>query len=231
MKKSVKQYVVAWVILVAIFNVVVFVTPSLIDGYNKFGGAFWSGYIFIMVALVGNLVCALYALKATTKERLFLNLPIIKISYTALVLSFVVGIACMIIPNIPNWVGVVLCALILGFSAISVIKANVAAETVANIDERVAVKTNYMRMLTTEAESLVSYAKTDENKKICKQVYEAIRYSDPVSSETLNDIENEMYDKLTEFKTKLKNDECNQEIANEILTLVKERNNKCKLLK
>jgi hypothetical protein len=231
MKKNVKKYVIAWAILAVIFNVIAFVTPSFFEGYGKFGASFWIGYISVMIALVGNLACAIYALNASTKEKLFLNIPLITISYRTLVLSFVVGIACILLPIIPWWVCAIVCAFLLGFSAISIIKANVAAEAVSSVDEKIKTQTNYMRMLTADAESLTNYAKTDEDKKVCKQIYEAIRYSDPVSNEVLKEIESEISDKLTEFKTQLKNNECNQELANVILNLIKERNNKCKVLK
>ncbi len=231
MKKNVKKYVIAWVIIVVIFNAVAFVTPSFFEGYEKFNSSFWIGYSSVMIALIGNLACAIYALNAMTKENLFLNIPLITISYRTLVLSFIVGIVCMLIPIIPSWICAIVCVFILGFSAISVIKANVAAEEVIKVDEKIKAQTNYMKMLTVDAESLLNYAKTDEDKKICKQIYEAIRYSDPVSNEALNEIESEISDKLTEFKSQLKNNECNQELANEILNLVKERNSKCKVLK
>lgn len=70
-----KKYVIAWAVLLVIFNVIVFVVPSQIAGMSKFGGSFWSGYVFIMLTLIGQLVCAYFAFKAQTAERMFLNLP------------------------------------------------------------------------------------------------------------------------------------------------------------
>ena len=132
MNKNFKYYIAAWAVLTVIFNVIAFAIPAA-DGVSKFNGAFWSGYVLIMLALIGQLVCAYFAFKAKSKEQLFLKLPLVTISYSALILSFVVGAACMLIPNLPNWVGIVLCALILGFTAISVIKASAAARSRAVI--------------------------------------------------------------------------------------------------
>ncbi len=147
--------------MTVIFNVIAFATPA-VDGASKFNGAFWSGYVLIMLALIGQLVCAYFAFKAKSKEQLFLKLPLVTISYSALILSFVVGAACMLIPNMPNWVGIVLCALILGFTAISVIKASAAAELVHETDTRVKEKTAFIRVMTVEAENLMARAQTDE---------------------------------------------------------------------
>ena len=123
MNKNFKYYIAAWAVLTVIFNVIAFATPA-VDGASKFNGAFWSGYVLIMLALIGQLVCAYFAFKAKSKEQLFLKLPLVTISYSALILSFAVGAACMLILNLPNWVGIVLCTLILGVTAVSVIKAN-----------------------------------------------------------------------------------------------------------
>lgn len=46
MKKAFRTYAVIWAIVLAVFNVVCFVTPGEIAGISKFGGAFWAGYIF-----------------------------------------------------------------------------------------------------------------------------------------------------------------------------------------
>lgn len=43
MKKVFKYYLRIWVILLAVFNVAVFVSPGEAGGYSKFGGAFGLG--------------------------------------------------------------------------------------------------------------------------------------------------------------------------------------------
>ena len=74
MNKKFKYYALIWVILLAVFNVICFVTPNEAYGMNKFGGAFWSGYIFITIAFIGQLICAFIALKTEDKTKLFLNI-------------------------------------------------------------------------------------------------------------------------------------------------------------
>ena len=43
MKKNFKFYAITWAILLALFNILVFLTPNEAAGMTKFGGAFWSG--------------------------------------------------------------------------------------------------------------------------------------------------------------------------------------------
>ena len=230
MNKNFKYYIAAWAVLAVIFNVIAFVTPAA-AGVSKFNGTFWSGYVLIMLALIGQFVCAYFAFKAKSKEQLFLKLPLVTISYSALILSFVVGAACMLIPNLPNWVGIVLCALILGFTAISVIKASAAAELVHETDTRVKEKTAFIRVMTVEAENLMARAQTDETKAMCKKVYEALRYSDPMSSEALSGTEAEISKEFTAFAAAVKNGENASDLADELIALIGDRNRMCKVMK
>ena len=82
MKKSFKTYAIAWAVMFVFFNVICFVTPNETEEYIKFGGAFWSGYAFIVIAFIGQLLCAYKAFKAENITKFFYNLPIITISFT-----------------------------------------------------------------------------------------------------------------------------------------------------
>lgn len=230
MNRNFKYYIAAWAVLAVIFNVIAFATPA-VAGASKFDGAFWSGYVLIMLALIGQLVCAYFAFKAKSKEQIFLRLSLVTVSYSALILSFVVGAACMLIPNLPNWVGIILCALILGFTAVSVIKANAAVELVRETDTRVKEKTAFIRMMTVEADNLMARAQTGEAKAMCKKVYEALRYSDPMSCNALSGTEAEISEKFSAFAAAVKNGENASELADELLALIGDRNRMCKVMK
>lgn len=230
MNRNFKYYIAAWAVLAVIFNVIAFATPA-VAGASKFDGAFWSGYVLIMLALIGQLVCAYFAFKAKSKEQIFLRLSLVTVSYSALILSFVVGAACMLIPNLPNWVGIILCALILGFTAVSVIKANAAVELVHETDARVKEKTAFIRMMTVEADNLMARAQNGEAKAMCKKIYEALRYSDPMSCNALSGTEAEISEKFSAFAAAVKNGENASELADELLALIGDRNRMCKVMK
>ncbi len=230
MNRNFKYYIAAWAVLAVIFNVIAFATPA-VAGASKFDGAFWSGYVLIMLALIGQLVCAYFAFKAKNKEQIFLRLSLVTVSYSALILSFVVGAACMLIPNLPNWVGIILCALILGFTAVSVVKANAAVELVRETDTRVKEKTAFIRMMTVEADNLMAKAQNGEAKAMCKKVYEALRYSDPMSCNALSGTEAEISEKFSAFAAAVKNGENASELADELLALIGDRNRMCKVMK
>lgn len=233
MKKGFKYYLSIWVILLAVFNVAVFVSPGEAGGYSKFGGAFWVGYIFITLSFIGQLICAYIAFKADNLQEFFYNVPLIRISRIGLVLTSILGTLCMAIPNLPNWIGVILCLAVLAFTAISVIKATSAGDIVSEIDEQTERKTSFIKALTADADSLTNRAKAPMLKKLCTKVYEAARYSDPVSNIQLSDIENRIKEEFSAFTDAVLADDLDlaESSSNEVITLIEERNNKCKLIK
>lgn len=233
MKKSFKYYFLIWAICLVAFNIITFVTPSEIAGTSKFSGSFWVGYIFITLAFLGQLVCALFAFKPNSAQKVFYNIPLVTISYAGLVAMLVVGTACMAIPNLPNWIGIIVCLIVLAFTAIAVIKASYVATVVTEIDERLKAKTCFINSLTADAEHLVSTAQTEDAKTISKKVYEAIRYSDPMSDAALVEIEEKIQKGFSAFENAVNDGdmELASAIAVDVIALIDTRNKKCKLLK
>ena len=233
MKKGFRYYAAAWALLFVLFNLLVFVPPRFVGEYDKFGGAFWAGYVGITVAFVGQLVCAYFALKAENAQKLFYHLPLVTVSYTGLVLTLVCGGLCMVVPDLPNWVGALVCLLILVFCALALIKAAAAAELVADVDEKVSTQTQFIKNLTVDAEALCARAQSDEAKAACKKVYEALRYSDPMSNDALAEVEDDITTKFSKFsEAVISGDlEAVATFANELVVLLDARNKKCKLLK
>jgi len=225
------------VLIFALFNAVCFISPNVVTHagtvYTKLDGAFWAGYIFITCAFVGMLISMFYAFKAGSLQRLFYNIPLIRIGYAGLIVMLIVGGSAMAIPNLPFWVGIIVCALVLIFTDVALVKADTAAEVVEDIDNKVKAQTAFVKQLTVEAEGLMNSAKSDAVKTACKKVYEAVRYSDPMSNEALAVIEAKITVKIDEFKSAVAADDAEKAVAlsDEVILLVKERNAKCKAMK
>jgi hypothetical protein len=164
---------------------------------------------------------------------MFYNISLIRTSYAGLIASFIFGGICMLISPLPYWVGVIVCAIVLAVNIISVVKATAAIDEVERIDEKIKVQTFFIKALSVDADTLMASAKSDSVKAECKKVYEAIRYSDPMSNNVLEPIEDQIAIKFGEFANVVKaNDEASvKDLANELIILVADRNKKCKLLK
>lgn len=215
-----------------LFQVIAFVAPGWI-WFEKYTPSFWIGYVFITLSFIGQLVCAYHALRETNRQKFFYKVSLIRTSYTGLILSFVFGGGCMLLSPLPYWVGGILCTALLAGNVIAVVKATTTAELVSAVDERVKVQTSFIRNLTADAEALLTRAKSEEAKTACKKVYEAVRYSDPVSSGALADVEAEISEKMQVLAAAVADgkEEEIATVAEEVMVLIGDRNRKCKVLK
>ena len=232
MKKGFKFYATAWVILLALFNVIAFASAGW-TGHEKYTPSFWIGYIFITISFIGQLACAYSAFKADSAKKLFYNISLIKTSYIGLIVSFVVGGLCMLISPLPYWVGVVACAVVLAANILSILKGTAAVAEVERIDSKIKAQTSFIKMLTIDSDTLMAQAKSDGVKAECRKVYKATRYSDPMSNDELASVESQISAKFEELSDAVKADDFTSvtEIANEVVILIGDRNKKCKVLK
>ena len=139
----------------------------------------------------------------------------------------------MVILVVPAWIGAIVCLLALGFSAISVLKAKAAADIVDEIDRKIKVQTFFIKSLTMDMESLMPRAQSEEIKTELRKVYETIRYSDPMSSDALTNIEAQITLKLDSLPKSVESGDIEGVRAkvDELMILLNDRNKKCKLLK
>ncbi|MBO7740785.1 MAG: hypothetical protein J6S34_04595 [Clostridia bacterium] len=227
MKKSFGLYSIVWAICLAVFNVTVFVIP------REFTTSFWIGYIGITVAFLAQLACAFAAFTAKNLEKLFYNLSLISVSYSGLVAMLIAGSVLMAISSLPEWVGIVVCVIIFAANAIAIIKASATSSVVSGIDKKVQEKTFFIKTLTVDAQNLMASAKQDEIRQEAKKVYEAIRYSDPVTNASLSDLDHQIEREFNAFAEAVREEdsELAKETADAILQTIQKRNQKCKLLK
>lgn len=232
MKKAFKLYSAIWAVLLALFNLISFISVGW-AGIEKYTPSFWVGYIFITISFIGQIICAYFALKDNDIKKTFYNISLLSISYTGLVLSFILGGLCMLISPLPFWVGIILCASILAFNIITVAKATAVIDIVGSIDEKVKENTLFIKSLSVDAESLIARAKNEKIKAECKKVYEVVRYSDPMSSDALASIEGDITIKFSKFSEAVASEDSEAVVtlADEIIILIGDRNKKCKLLK
>lgn len=233
MKKYFKFYGICWAIALVVFNIITFISTGNTVGISNAGAGFWVGYIFITIVFIGNLVCSFLFFKEENIDKIFLKLPIIYIAYIALIVSLIAGAIAMAIPVIPYWVGIVVDVVILAVYAIAIVQANTAADVVSEIDDRLKAQTFFIHSLTVDAQTLMSFAQSDDVKTECKKVYESIRYSDPMSNDALAEIESQIQNEFNTFDDAVKKDntELVKNSANKIIALMNKRNSQCKVLK
>ncbi|MBP5261118.1 MAG: hypothetical protein J6Z43_03205 [Clostridiales bacterium] len=230
MSKITKNYAIVWAVLLALFNLIVFVSPGW-AGAEKYSGAFWTAYAITTVVFILHLVFTLFAFKDTggSKQKLFLNVPIIWISYVGLIVTIIAGSLCMLNSFLPTWAAAIVMGIMLAVFLVSVVKAKIAIDAVEEVGAKVQASTSFIKELRTDAESLAGRA-SPASRDICTKISDAIRYSDPVSNELSASVESDLRVKFDEFAAVVKggDDSKVEALGNELLDLIDERNKKCK---
>ena len=232
MNKLFKSYLILWTVLFAVFQVIAFALVRL-TGQTLFTPSFWCGYILIDLSLLGDLICGYFALKEENAHKAFYSISLLYTAYIGLVLTFVVGGLCMLLPFLPFWLGGVLCAVVLGINIAALVKNAAAIDIVEEVDHKVQGKTLFIRSLTADAELLLTLARSEEAKVQCHKVYEAIRYSDPMSDDSLAALENDISLRFARLREAVETDDPAQmkQLADDMLLLLKDRNKRVQLLK
>jgi len=215
-------------IILAVFNVVVFVIP-----FNK-GGGFWSGYGFSMLAILLSVAVSFYAFDREGLKSKFYGVPLISVVWRYLVIQIIVGLIEMgldFIP-IPFQYGIALNTVLLGACLFGFITVEASKEEIERIDTQIKEKVFYIKSLQADVEGLAGRA-PDDMKKILKDLAETICYSDPMSSPQLVAIENKIEAKAAVLTEAVGNydDGAIKVLCNELQQLFAERNRKCKVLK
>ena len=229
MSRAFKIYIVVWTICFGLFNVIAFVFPSL----ARFSGSFWIGYIFVALAFVGQLLCSRYALKNNDERKQFYIVSSMLVSYFGVAAMLVISGVVMLIPSFPMWLGLILCLGVLALSTIAVVIAGAAGGIVGSTDKKTRIATYTFRTLAADAEHLMSEARSADLRAETKKVYEAIRYSDVVSNSALIEINERIQRQFAAFSDAVKDGdaELSSAVAGELLSLIDERNKKCRLFK
>ena len=220
-KNSVMAYAVL-AISFTLFNVIAFVIPTAKTA------TFWIAYAFTVIAFASQIAIWKVAFNgANTLKSKFLGIPLIPVGITYWIIQIIAFVVFMALPLTASWIAVVVCALILGISAICLIGTEIGREEISRVEEKVEKKVFYIKSLQVDIEMLSSTESDVDTKAALIKLAEKIRFSDPMSNEALAELEAEISAKVKELKTA----ENKAEIITVIDSLIVERNKKAKLLK
>ncbi|MBQ7364322.1 MAG: hypothetical protein IJW46_01845 [Clostridia bacterium] len=227
-KKLFYRFLLCWGIAVAAFNLIAFIIPK--EVYEM--SSFWIGYGFSMLSFVLLLVSVCFVQRFEGATRLFYRLPMVTISYTALLCELLAGAVVMLTP-IPDFIAAIVCTLIWVLYAIAAIKVSPAADAAEQIDQALSEKTALMKSLVADAEVLLASVKGSELFETVKPVYEALYYSDPVSSDGLKAYNAHLLGQFQAFADAVRQGD--HELARAascgVLDALAERNRMCRQLK
>ena len=222
MKKNKGMAYAVLAIAFVLLNVIAFAVPTAKTA------TFWIAYVFTAVAFASQIAIWQFAFNdADTLKSKFLGIPLISVGITYLIVQIIAFAVFMTLPLTASWIAIVVCALILGISAICLIGTETGREEINRVEEKVEKKVFYIKSLQVDVEMLASAETDSDIKAELTKLAEKIRFSDPMSNEALADLEAEIADKIKELKTA----ENKSAIITVLDSLITEQNKKAKLLK
>jgi len=210
-----------------VFNIVAFAIPV------SRGAVFWIGYGFTLVAIIAAGAALFYALGREGLRSKFYGLALANVVYSYLAAQYALGVVEVRMPFMPAWLALVLNVLVLGGFLIGFVAVDAASEEIKRVDVKVGQKVFYIRSLQADVEALETRAVSPALKKQLQGLVEAIRYSDPMSSEQLAVTENTIQIRVAQLQESVGGeDEAGAlAIVADLMQLVADRNRRAKLLK
>lgn len=229
MKKK-QIYLLAFAVIALLaFNIISFTVP-----FSK-EPCFWLSYAFGMAAILIQLPVMRLAFKkgGDIKSKVY-GFPIARIGVIYAVLQLIASIVFMSLNTlVPLWIPTVLYVLLLCAAAVGLIASDAVRDEAIRQDIRLENKTDFMRTLQARASSIAAECDDINAKQAIKAYADKLRYSDPVSSASLSDIENELAVYTDELQNTVINGDYTGtvQLCKRLDTMLSERNRLCRLNK
>ena len=225
MKKDTMRGIVGLGVLLVLYILVAFLIPFVHTA------TFWVSFVFTLIAfaVVAASIYIAFIKNPDAKSR-FYGFPIAKIGVIYGLVQLIAGFIFMVLsPWAPVWAAVLVYAIALGAAVIGLISAEAVVSEIHVQDAKLKKNVSLMRSLQSKVNQIAAQS---ENAEI-KALAEEFRYSDPVSSDTLGEIERDLVAVVDTLQTAFvdgDNDAVAQ-LCRKALVLLAERNRICKLNK
>ena len=209
-------------IIFTAFSIIAFAMPFPRDP------VFWISYSFGIGAIAFQIPLLRKAIGGKEFKSKFLGFSALLIGATYLIIQLAVSMAMMVAKGIPSWAAIITDVVILFLACILTISGDAARTMIATTERNIQADTAFMKGLKANVEILRTEEADPEVKKSLDALTETIKYSDPMSSEELRDIEQMIAEKVETLSFE---DSDKISLISEIDALLKQRNIRCKSLK
>lgn len=226
-KNKLRFYSVLAILFVAL-SIIAFVLPL------QKTVIFWLSYIFAVIAIAVQIYAYPKAFDRPSVKSKFYGFPLARVSTIYLIAQLALSLIFMIVGKwVPIWIPVVLFVLMFGVTAIGFIAAEGVRDEVERQDVVHKANVSTMRALQSKAVFVASQCEDTETKKALDTFAEALRFSDPVSSDALKDIEENLTGLVEELGNAVmdKDYPAVRSLCAKASSLLADRNRMCKLNK
>ena len=227
-KNAIRWWVVLGVVLV-VYNVLAFALP-----FPKIA-VFAVSYLFTMIAILAQIYVIRTAFyRGEGVKSKFYGFPIAKLGVIYLAVQLIAGLVFMALGLIvPVWLPLALYVVLLGIAAAGFVAADAARDEVVRQEVKLEKNVSRMREFQAKGRALVALNKVSEAARPLEKLAEDLRFSDPVSSEALTEIEDQLAECLAQLQEAVSAQKTEQilSVCQEAERILAERNQLCKLNK
>ena len=227
-KNAIRWWVVLGVVLV-VYNVLAFALP-----FPK-TAVFAVSYLFTMIAILAQIYVIRTAFyRGEGVKSKFYGFPIAKLGVIYLAVQLIAGLVFMALGLIvPVWLPLALYVVLLGIAAAGFVAADAARDEVVRQEVKLEKDVSRMREFQAKGRALVTLNQIPEAARPLEKLAEDLRFSDPVSSEALTEIEDQLAECLAQLQEAVSAQKTEQilSVCQEAERILAERNQLCKLNK
>ena len=221
-----KNYSLAAIIylsIFAIYNLIIFLV------FRNLNNVFWISYGFMTAALIANVAIILIASKNSDVEAAFFGIPLMSFSVFHVIAEFFASIVLMIARfhvsvQLSVTIQLILFLILVIFGAVAIF----SRDTVQEISDNVKTNTANIKSLAIDVQLLEDDCIDSELKEQLHKVREAIHYSDPMTNDTVAQIDEMIKGMVSELKYLCQENNKNDalQVCAKLLSYIKERNSK-----
>ena len=229
MKKDTIRWITGLGVLLVLYILVTFLLPF------AHTATFWVSVLFTLIsfAVAGASFYIAFIRNPDAKSR-FYGFPIARIGAIYGVLQVTAAILFMTLSAIvPVWTAILVYAVFLGVAVIGLISADAVVEEIRIQDVKLKKDVTLMRGLQSKVNQMAAQCDNPDAAAAVRSFAEDLRYSDPVSSEAIAEIEADLRVAVDELQAAVVDGESNaiKQLCRKASFLLAERNRLCKLHK
>ena len=197
-RNQVREWLITAIVF-AVFSVVAFAAPFTRNN------VFWVGYGFGAVAILAQILVFHKAFhEGETVTGKFFGFPIAHIGVAWAAAQIVVSLVYMALAaHIAPWIAVMVSVVLMGVALVGMIAADTAREEAERVEAKQKSDVRTMRRLQAEAKAMAASCGDVMVKKQLQELSDELRFSDPVSSSALFEIEQELEAAMQAVRTAL----------------------------
>ena len=198
-KKMGAMTALIYVIIFAVFNLLVFFI------FKEKTGVFWMSYAFVCIAFGVQIISMLLSFKGADTETVFMGIPLASLSLYYFFAAAFAGIVFMAFRNAPFKLALAIQVIILAVYLVVAILSLMARDTVQQINDEVKESVREVKRLHVEVDSLLPLVTDPALKKAIRRVSETVKYSDPISTEAVADLDEQIREAINGLRIYVEN--------------------------